>query len=192
MLAISERVNRKVHIMRLHWQASSILTAIDEVTNTLGQQIATSVSHRTAGRAGKGHDLTDLEVSVAWAHQRIQDLKRALVGIDTEIRQLKLETIHADLLRLQQDLSARSAGIERITIPRGAAVVGQKISDVPRSSSIHIATVIRGPFLLAPSEDLVFRIGDIVVLIGAQTELDNLTLWFISNRHTKAAVPQSA
>ncbi|MEC4889641.1 MAG: TrkA C-terminal domain-containing protein [Nitrospira sp.] len=178
--------------MRLHWQASSILARIDEVTHTLGQQIATSVSHRAAGRGAKDSDLSDLDTSVTWAHQRIQDLKRALAGIDTEIRQLKLETIHADLLRLQQDLSVRSAGIERITISRGAAAVGQTISNVPRSSSIHIATVIRGPFLLAPSDDLVFRIGDIVILIGAQTELDHLTQWFTSTRHTKASIPQSA
>jgi len=85
VLAISERVNRKVHIMRLHWQASSILARIDEVTNTLGQQIAASVSLQAAGRVGKGHDLTDIETSVAWAHQRVQDLKRAL-GVESTQR----------------------------------------------------------------------------------------------------------
>lgn len=183
VLALAERVNRKVQIMRLHWQATTQMTRIDEVTNTLGQQIAGSVLQRSTGRAGNDHDLTGLDTAVTWAHQRVQELKRSLIGIDTEIRQLKLETIHADLLRLQQDLSVRSAGIERVSIPRGAATIGQRLSDVPRSSSIHIAVVIRGPFILPPSEDLIFRIDDIVVLIGAQPELDHLTHWFTSHHH---------
>jgi len=192
VLAISERVNRKVQIMRLHWQATALLARIDEVTNTLGQQIAASVSPRSLDRRVPDSDLTDLDTSVSRAHQRVQELKRELLGIDIEVRQLKLETIHDDLLRFQQDLSMRSAGIERVTILRGAAAVGQKISDVPRSSSIHVVTVMRGPFLLSPGGDLVFRTGDIVVLLGEQTELDHLTRWFTSPRHTKAVVPQSA
>ncbi|MGA6828865.1 TrkA C-terminal domain-containing protein [Nitrospira sp. NS4] len=192
VLAISERVNRKVQIMRLHWQATTLLARIDEVTNTLGQQIAASVAPRSPDPGVADSALTDLDTSVSRSHQRVQELKRELLGIDAEIRQLKLETIHDDLLRLQQDLSMRSAGIERVTILRGAAAVGRKISDVPRSSSIHVATVMRGPFLLAPDKDLVFRTGDIVVLLGGQTELDPLTNWFTSHRRTKAMAPQSA
>lgn len=192
VLAISERVNRKVQIMRLHWQASHLLARIDDVHNTLGQQVAGSVSKRSMGRAALESDLTDLDDSVSQAHLRVQDLKRALLGIDTEIRQLKLETIHDDLLHLQRDLSMRSAGIERVAIPRGSAAIGQKLSNVPRSSATHIATVLRGPFLLAPEDDLVFRTGDIVVLLGEQTELDRLNHWLTSHRHTKAVAPQSA
>ena len=40
-------------------------------------------------------------------------------------------------------------------------------------------------------KDLVFRTDDIVVLLGEQTELDHLTSWFTSHRHTKAVIPQS-
>jgi Trk K+ transport system NAD-binding subunit len=126
------------------------------------------------------------------ATTRIQTLKQSLVELDVQIRQLKLETIHEDLLRLQQDLSQRSAGMERIMIPRGSAAIGQRLGDVPRSSSIHIATVMRGPFLLAPAEDLTFRPGDIVVLMGGQPELDHLTVWFTHRRHSTSSATQSA
>ena len=40
IVSISERVNRKVQILRLHWQASTLLERIDGVTHDLGQQIA--------------------------------------------------------------------------------------------------------------------------------------------------------
>ena len=43
VLAISERVNRKAQIIRLHWQASVLLQRIDEVTAELGRQIADHV-----------------------------------------------------------------------------------------------------------------------------------------------------
>lgn len=192
ILAISERVNRKVQILRLHWQASSLLERIDEVAQEVGQQLVAQVGRRSSDRPLSDADLCEIDHSVNHATARIQALKHSLIEIDVQIRQLKLETIHEDLLRLQQDLSQRSAGIERIMIPRGSAAIGQRLSEVPRSTSIHIATVMRGPFLLAPAEDLTFRPGDIVVLMGAQTELDHLTVWLTRRRLTVPAATRSA
>lgn len=192
VLAIAERVNRKVQILRLHWEASSLLERIDEVTHDLGHEIAGQIGRRSPERQLPDADLSDVDNTVNRAAMRIQALKQSLIEIDVQIRQLKLETIHDDLLRLQQDLSQRSAGIERIMIPRGSSAIGQRLGEVPRSSSIHIATVMRGPFLLAPAEDLTFRPGDIVVLMGGQTELDHLTVWFTRRRHSTSSATQSA
>lgn len=192
ILAISERVNRKVQILRLHWQASSLLERIDDVAQEVGQQLVVQVGRRSSDRPLSDADLSEIDHSVNHATARIQALKHSLIEIDVQIRQLKLETIHEDLLRLQQDLSQRSAGIERIMIPRGSAAIGQRLSEVPRSTSIHIATVMRGPFLLAPADDLIFRPGDIVVLMGAQTELDHLTVWLTRRRLTVPAATRSA
>lgn len=191
VLAIAERVNRKVQILRLHWEASSLLERIDEVTHDLGHEIAGQIGRRSPERQLPDADLSDVDNTVNRAAMRIQALKQSLIEIDVQIRQLKLETIHDDLLRLQQDLSQRSAGIERIMIPRGSSAIGQRLGEVPRSSSIHIATVMRGPFLLAPAEDLTFRPGDIVVLMGGQTELDHLTVWFTRRRHSTSSATQS-
>lgn len=192
ILAISERVNRKVQILRLHWQASSLLEQIDEVTHDLGQRIVGQIGRRSPDRPLSDMDLSEVDSIVNRAALRIQALKQALIDLDVQIRQLKLETIHEDLLRLQQDLSQRSAGIERIIIPRGVTAVGQRLGDVPRSSSIHIVTVMRGPFLLAPAEDLTFRPGDIVVIMGSQTELDHLTVWLTRRRLSTSTATQSA
>lgn len=192
VVSIAERVNRKVQILRLHWQASSLLERIDGVTHDLGEQITGQVSRRSSDRHLSDADLSQVDSTVHGATLRIHSLKQSLVEIDVQIRQLKVETIHADLLRLQQDLSHRSASIERITIPRGSTAIGQRISAVPRSSSIHIATVMRGPFLLAPAEDLTFQSGDIVVLLGGQTELDHLTVWFTRRRTSAPIATRSA
>ncbi|OQW59732.1 MAG: hypothetical protein BVN28_10425 [Nitrospira sp. ST-bin4] len=189
VLSISERVNRKTQIIRLHWHASGILQQIDEVTAEVGRQVADHIS-----RPSLSQDQNDaaLDTTVSQAVTRVQTLKQSLTQIDGKIRELKLEAIHEDSLKLQQDLTIRSAKIERLTITRHAAAVGQTLSAMPRSASVHIASVLRGPFLLAPSEGLIFRTDDIVVLIGVESEVDRLVTWFTSKRTLNAATTKSA
>ena len=188
VLSISERVNRKTQIIRLHWHASGILQQIDEVTAEVGRQVADHISRPSLKHQ---HDAA-LDMTVSQAVTRVQTLKQSLTQIDGQIRELKLEAIHEDSLKLQQDLTVRSAKIERLTITRHAAAVGQTLSAMPRSSSVHIASVLRGPFLLAPSEGLTFRTDDIVVLIGVESEMDRLITWFTSKRTLNAATTKSA
>ncbi|MBH0194374.1 MAG: TrkA C-terminal domain-containing protein [Nitrospira sp.] len=188
VLSISERVNRKTQIIRLHWHASGMLQQIDEVTAEVGRQVADQISHPSLNHQ---HD-TALDTTVSQAVTRVQTLKQSLIQIDGQIRELKLEAIHEDSIKLQQDLTIRSARIERLTITRHAAAVGQTLSAMPRSSSVHIASVLRGPFLLAPSEGLIFRTDDIVVLIGVESEVDRLVTWFTSKRALNAATTKSA
>lgn len=192
VLAISERVNRKVQIMRLHWQASTLLQRNDHICNELGHEIADCMARRSPGRSFSEAETGLVDRAVTRATFQAQDLKRSLVLLDAQIRQLKLESIHDDLLRLHQDLSLRSAGVERVVISRGSVAVGKRLTDVPRSSSVHIATVLRGPFLLAPADDLVFRPDDILVLLGAQAELSQLAQWFTESRSSKQAATKSA
>jgi hypothetical protein len=189
VLSISERVNRKTQIIRLHWHASGVLQQIDEVTAKVGRQVADHISRPPLNQ--NQQDST-MDTTVSQAATRVQELKQSLTRIDGQIRDLKLEAIHEDSLKLQQDLTARSAKIERLTITRHAAAVGQTISAIPGSSSVHIASVLRGPFLLAPSEGLIFRTDDIVVLIGIESEVDRLVTWFTSKRILNAATTKSA
>lgn len=192
ILAISERVNRKVQIIRLHWQASTLLQRMDHLTGEVGQQIVDQVSRRLPAKNPPDSALGALDATLTRATVRIHELKQVLVLVDAQIRELKLESIHDDLLRLQRDLSLRSAGIERLMISRSAAAVGQPMSAMPQSSSALIAAVLRGPFLLVPVMDLVFRSDDIVVLIGIQSELDQLATWFTSQPPLKIAATKSA
>ncbi|MDC8450470.1 MAG: TrkA C-terminal domain-containing protein [Nitrospira sp.] len=178
ILSISELVNRKVQIIRLHWQASTLLQRIDDVTAKVGQQIAAQVSDRLRYQSHSDSVVGVIDQMLADAISRVQELKQSLVGVDAQIRELKIETVHQDLLSLQRDLALRSGGIERLAVVRGAAAVGQPLSALPQYSSAYVATIVRGPVLLAPTDDFLFRPGDIVVLIGPQTELRQLVPWF--------------
>jgi hypothetical protein len=186
ILSISELVNRKVQIIRFHWQASTLLQRIDDVTAKVGQQIVAQVSDRLLYQSHPDSVVGVIDQTLADAMSRVQELKQSLTEVDDQIRELKIETAHQDLLSIQRDLALRSGGIERLTVVRGAAAAGQPLSALPPSSSAHVATVLRGPFLLAPTNDLLFRPGDIVVLIGAQTELDQLVSWFTGQRSLTA------
>jgi hypothetical protein len=192
VLAVSERVNRKVQIIRLHWHASMLLHQMEQHAAELGRQVVNQVARRflTAHQPESAH--AGLDAACARTTVRIQELKQALLQVDAQIRELKLETIHEDLLQLQRDLSLRSAGIERLTVTRRAAAVGQPVSAMPRPSSVHLATVLRGPFLLPPSDDLVFRPDDIVLLVGRQADLDQCVTWFASHRPVKTLTAKSA
>jgi K+/H+ antiporter YhaU regulatory subunit KhtT len=192
VLAISERVNRKVQIIRLHWQASSLAQQMEHVTGEVGQQIVEQVSRRFLSRNQPDSASVPLDATLAHATGRVHEMKRSLVHIDSQIRELKLEAIHEDLLRLQHDLTLRSSAIERVTVARGATAAGQPVHALPRSSAVLIAAILRGPFLLAPSDELVFRPDDIVVLIGAQSELDQFVTWFTGQRPLTALIARSA
>ena len=182
ILSISELVNRKVQIIRLHWQAATLLQQIDEVTAKVGQQIVAQVSNRLQDQGHPDSVVGVIDQALADAISRVQELRQSLIKVDAQIRELKIETAHQDLLSLQRDLALRSGGIERLTVVRGAAAAGQPLSALPPSSSAYVAIVLRGPFLLAPTSDLLFRPGDIVVVIGAQVELDQLVSWFTGQR----------
>jgi K+/H+ antiporter YhaU regulatory subunit KhtT len=182
ILSISEAVNRKVEIIRLHWQASSLLQRIDDVTARVGTLIATQVSDRLHSRLQTDSIVYAVDEALTDARAHVHELKRSLLQVDAQIRELKLEAIHQDLLLLHHDLTIRSAGIERLTVASDAAAAEQPLSAVPTPLASHVATVLRGPFLLAPSSNLILRAGDIVIVIGPQTELDHLTHWFTGQR----------
>jgi hypothetical protein len=192
VLAISELVNRKVQIIRLHWQASTLLKKLDEVTGALGQQIVAQVSERLIDKPSLDSGVRMIDERLTEAIAQVKQLKTLLIQVDTQIHELKLEAIHQDLLVFQRDLTLRSGGIERLIVTRGAAAAHEPLSALPYSASAHVATVFRGPFLLAPADDLLLRPGDIVILIGTQAELDKLTGWFTGQRSLTPSVTQSA
>lgn len=191
VLAISELVNRKVQIIRLHWHASTLLKRIDEVAGRLGEQIVTQVSNRLVDNPSLDSGVGTIDETLTEAIAKVQHLKSLLARVDTHIRELKLEAIHQDLLAFQRDLTRRSGGIARLTVTRGATATSEPLSALPHSASAHIATVFRGPFLLAPTNDLLLRPGDIVILIGTQAELDTLTTWFTGQRTLTPSLTRS-
>ena len=184
VLALAERANRKVQVLRLHSQASSLLSQIEEVHGELGRQIVTLCARRPPYSHEPPLRSDQLESVLGQAGDRVQHLKRTLLNVDSQIRELKLETIHHELLTLQQDLSLRAAAIERLPLARGSPMIGRTLAEVALPSSVRLVTVLRGPFLVPPDQTLVLRVDDILVMIGLQEDLAQVTSEFTQARST--------
>jgi hypothetical protein len=182
VMALAERTNRKVQVLRLHSQASALINQIEQVHGDLGRQIATLCAKRPLESGLSLPPSDELDHALGQASGRVQQLKQTLFTVDSQIRELKLETIHQELLTLQQDLSLRAAAIERVTIVRGSPFIGRALAEVTLPSSIRLVTVLRGPFLIPPDTGLVLRADDILVIIGLQADLEQLAAEFIPAR----------
>lgn len=187
VLAIAERVNRKVQVLRLHSQASSLLSQIEQVHGELGYQIATLCARRPPFSHESTLPSDQLERLLSQAGERIQQLKRTLLGVDSRIRELKQETIHHELLTLQQDLSLRTAAIERFPVVQGSPVIGKTLAEMALPLSIRLVTVLRGPFLVPPDDALILRVNDVLVIIGLQGDLAKVASSFTLARHAQSA-----
>jgi len=186
VLALAERANRKVQILRLHNQASNLLSQIELGHGDLGRQIAALCAKRPPFSHESTPPSDQLEVFLGQAADRIQQLKQTLLNVDSQIRELKLETIHHELLTLQQDLSLRAAAIERFSVVKGSPITGRTLAEVTMPASIRLVTVLRGPFLVPPDDRLVLRVDDVLVMIGLQADLAQVASDFTQTRNTKS------
>jgi len=182
ILALAERANRKVQVLRLHSQASSLLRQIEQAHGELGRQIAALCAKRPPFSHESTLPSDQLERFLGQAVDRVQELKRTLLSVDSTIRELKLETIHDELLTLQQDLSFRAAAIERFPVGRGSPVIGRRLAEVSLPASVRLVTVLRGPFLVPPDDALVLRVDDVLVMIGLQEDLAQVVSEFTQAR----------
>ncbi len=171
VLALSERANRKVQILRLHNHASNLLNQIEQGHGDLGRHIVALSAKRSPLTPESPPSSNQLGEVLGQAGDRIQQLKQTLLKVDSQIRELKLETIHHELLTLQQDLSLRTAAIERLTIVRGSPVIGKRLAEVALPPSVRLVTILRGPFLVSPDDTLVLRADDILIMVGLQVDL---------------------
>jgi K+/H+ antiporter YhaU regulatory subunit KhtT len=185
VLALAERANRKVQVLRLHSQASNLLSQIEQGHGELGRQIAALCAKRPPFSHESPLSPDQLERFLGQAGDRIQQLKRTLLSVDSHIHELKLETIHHELLTLQQDLSLRWAAIERFPVVQGSPVTGRSLAEVALPASVRLVTVLRGPFLVPPDDALVLRIDDVLVMVGLQADLAQVAAEFTQARSAK-------
>lgn len=187
VLALAERANRKVQVLRLHSHASSLLSQIEQGHGDLGRQLATLCAKRPPFSHESTPQPEQLESFLGQAGDHIQHLKHTLLSVDSQIRDLKLETIHHDLLTLQQDLSLRAAAIERFPVVKGSPFAGRMLAQVELPASVRLVTVLRGPFLVPPDGTLVLRVDDVLIMIGLQTELAQVAFDITQARNAKSA-----
>lgn len=174
IVAIAERVNRKVHVLRLHGQATTILNQIHAIHRQIGRRIAelgTKPSGAIPSPSVSSSALPPLENAIRTASDRIKGHQAALQQIERHIRDLKIELAHEDLLTMQRELGLRDAAIERLVVAPGAPVVGHPIGEFDLPATTHIAAVFRGPFLLPLSDSMTLRPDDIVILVGLRRDL---------------------
>jgi hypothetical protein len=187
VLALSERANRKVQVLRLHNQASNLMGQIEQGHGDLGRHIVALSAKRFPLNQETTPSSDQLGYILGQAGDRIQQLKLNLLNVDSQIRALKLETIQDELLTLQQDLSLRNAALERLTVVQGSPVIGKRLDEVAMPPSVRLVTILRGPFLLSSDDTLVLRVDDILILIGLQTELTLVAAEFTNARNGKSA-----
>ncbi len=185
IVAIAERVNRKVHVLRLHSQAATILNQTHAIHRHIGQRVAALAAKPAAGiHPIAPSELTSLQDAIGTASDRIKGQLTALQLVERQIRELKIELAHEDLLTMQRELGLRDAGLERVVVARGAPVIGHPIGEFDLPATTHIVAVLRGPFLLPLSPSMTLRPDDIVILVGLRHDLAH---WLPHFQHSAAS-----
>lgn len=171
-VAIAERVNRKVQVLRLHGQVTTLLSHIHAIHRHIGQRVAdlTSKSSGAADSAFRSM-LLPLENAIRTASDRIKGQRATLLQIETYIRNLKVELAQEELLTVQRELGLHDAAIERVVVAQGAPVIGHPVGEFDLPATTRIVAVFRGPFLLPLSDSMTLRPDDIVILVGLHNDL---------------------
>ncbi len=190
ILAISERVNRKVQILQLHWQSTTLTHRLEDVYRSVGTQVCQVLSAAppaASHRSPPALNSLDFSRRLSVAAESAAHLKQTILQVDSLIRELKLEAVHDNLVKFQQDLAVRSAAFERVVVAQGAPAIGRTLADLHLPMTTRIITVFRGPFLVPPAESLVFRADDVVVMLGLQEDITRLLPSFHTHRSKHTA-----
>ena len=186
VLAIAERVNRKTQTLRLHWQASTLIRQMDNVSRSVGQTLCDLVapSHTTGTIMSITHTTANTRLFEAATTARF--LKQELMHVEESIRELEVEVLHEDLIKIQRDFLSRSAGLSRLVVAPDSSAVGLSLAQLNLSETTRAAALLRGPTLLSCAAEIPIRAGDIVILVGSQAELPRIGARFISRGESES------
>ena len=189
VLAVAERVNRKVQVLRLHAQATRELAGIRYLHCDIGRRMAQQFGSSVHGSAlpFPHAPMATVDAVIAGAAGRVRQSRDQLVRIESRIRELKCEVAHEELLTIQRDLALSDAALERVVVARGASIAGQPLGGLAMPGTTRVVAAFRGPFLLPVTDHLVFRAGDVVLLMGLRVDLDRLLPQFHKERASRTA-----
>lgn len=185
LLAISERVNRKVHILKLHWQASAIFHQIESIQQEAGDFLSKHLAQGNA-RSTQPPNRPEIDARLSAAAARTRLLKNELQQVDALVRELEADTLRDDLLKVQRDLFTRAAMLERIVVTAGSAACGRTAAQLGLSQDVRVAAILRGPTLVTTIETLPFHAGDIVLLVGPREDLKQALPSFLEKQRASA------
>lgn len=189
VLAVAERVSRKVQVLRLHAQATRELHAIRKLHCDIGRRMAEQFGSFSNGTAlpPPHAPMATVDAMITGAVSRVRQSREHLTRIEGRIRELKCEVAHEELLAIQRDLALRDAALERIVVARGAPIAGRPLGALATPDTTRVVAAFRGPFLLPITEHLILRPGDVVLLIGLRVDLDPLLPQFQKERASRTA-----
>jgi hypothetical protein len=164
-LAVAERVNRKVQLMRLHWQASQIQAALLRVQRHLGEAVSREAIETSLVSESRGSPSAAEEV----LHQslpQVQSYKEQLERINVQVGVLRSEFVHDDLLRYYRDIQIRDETFAYVPVARGSSCVGLPFEALASRYGVRVLMVVRGAVLLNPTDQSMLRTGDQLALAG--------------------------
>ncbi len=172
VLAVAEQVQRKVRLLRLHWQAAQIQEQITLVHRGIGQAVAAAI-HGTPGRrlTSDSLDETTLTTELARGQEQIRALKAQMLHTDSRIQVLRAEAMRDDLKECLRDLESRGWSLEYVTLRDGMPLVGRYLGDLMATPNLRPLGLLRGPSLLPVDPGLALRADDRLLLMGTPEAL---------------------
>lgn len=177
VLAVAERVNRKVQLLRLHWKASQLQETLAGIHHGLGHELAEVVLRPisipdpapTSESLVRTHP--HLEPLVSRSCEQSRTIKEQLNRISSRIVSMQSEAIREDLLRFTRELEFRGTTLQYFVVSRGATMIGRPLRDLTVQAGVDIVSVLRGPLVLAPNTDERILPNDGILLLGAPDAL---------------------
>ena len=169
-LAVAERVNRKVQLMRLHWQASQVQAALARVHRHLGETVSRAVIDPSVPSESRGSHLAaenDLRESLP----QVQSYKEQLDRINLQVGVLRSEFVHDDLVRYYRDLQVRGESFTYVPVARGSSCIGIPFEALGSRFGVRVLMIVRGAVLLNSTDRSMVRAGDYVALAGSAQAL---------------------
>jgi hypothetical protein len=170
ILALSERVNRKVQVLKLGWQAAELSDQVEAVYQQLGQNLVLLLANDERHLAPH-LPTSDVLLALTAANGQLGLLRNELARIDGLVRELEAEVLRDDLLKLQQDLTSRMLSLERLVLPAGSPAAGRSFTELALPTDLHLVAVLRGPTALDQPAQSALRDGDIVIVLGPRAAL---------------------
>jgi len=170
ILTVSERVNRKVQVLKLQWQASQISDAIDAVYERLGERLDAVVAGMER-RVPDRYQVEHAAGALATAVGQLNGLRRDLVKVDGLVRELEADVLRDDLLRLQQDLGSRGLALERTILSARSPAIGRALAELSLPAELRLIAILRGPAVLEQSVHAPLREGDVILWLGRSADL---------------------
>ncbi|TAL09021.1 MAG: hypothetical protein EPO02_11505, partial [Nitrospirae bacterium] len=158
VMAVAERVARRVQVTKLQLQAEDAEARLRQAQESLGQRLY--AAHTT-----QPHDPANLDEALPLCED-IRAEQRALQEIRDRLASRYDDVLIVPLIRLQEDLQTGGGTIERVTITPRAQADGKPLGEVALPESVRIVLVRRNDSLLFPSAQMILRAGDQVTVIG--------------------------